>query len=1133
MADRVGTTNFLAGLVMVVFLSCYSLSSFATVAEIVSIAGKGEFKERVDTQWRAAYIKQAISVESFVRTGDLSAMAVLFGDRTQIRLAQNSMLQIKRPDREGADNVIRLDLGRAWTQAKRAPPQSSKPAKRLVMETPSAIAGIRGTDWEMEVDAQGRARLTVLHGEVEFFNELGSVVVRDKEQALAEKGKAPVKLQLFNPAERVQWVTSYRVDLARYPELETLDKLDLSQEVSELRRVVDSLRRQHMQEAHQRLSRLAEMSDLQFAATFLLLADFSIYLGDLQRAADVLRQGNRRFPADPRFDAQLARVALYRDDMAAAREWLAIGLARHPDSAEVHLARGEVARVEGEAMQAEHAYRQAVRLAADDSRGWHGLGVVESEREDIKPGRRFLLKALELDGQSAATLGELGTLETFANNFDRANHYYERALTLLPDNYVGLTGLGLLQLKAGETEQALDSLLRANLMEPNYARATVYLAVAYYQLGQHETALQMLSRAAELDRLDPLPHLLASMIHTDLVDPGRAVGEAREAMRLMPYLKSLNQVANDQKGAANLGNALAQFGLEDWALNYAQQSYNPFWAGSHLFLADRYLGKFNKNSELMQGYLTDPVVFGASNRFQTLLPKPGAYLSVGMLASQNDDLRATTPNFIANGYVVDRVPLAWFVEGRRTRLAETLAGEGNIMTAAVGSALREDVGIFAFASRFDAEVRGASTPLSSNRVGGQENRLDMGFNYKLSPVSQSWFKLGFGEETARHDTTDLRGAMTASSSFAFEPRNEDVQYRHSLRLGEAEWSWGLEYARIDKRFSLASETSSSALRTTSREEGDETDDSVLAYLVDRHRLTDALLLDIGLHAGRYTKNTDSVTRVNQNGAAYVDSRGEDYARTGIYPRLGLSYQAMPGEVWRLAYQRWLRPNVASTLSPVATAGVPLDDQIVLPGGEMARWRLQWEREFSNRGFVSLFLDAKRVHNLGQPGNVLNQRQEVADLDRLRNRAALQFQTYGETLEQPPTFLKGNIVSAGMGINRLLTATLSASLNYVYREAENTHPWFDGFDLPYLPRRQLTLGMSWAGPKRLLVQAQAIYRSRRYTDENNSAELMAGWDAALKANWQSADKRWLLEAYAMNLLSKNEPTALGINAVWRY
>ena len=84
-------------------------------------------------------------------------------------------------------------------------------------------------------------------------------------------------------------------------------------------------------------------------------------------------------------------------------------------------------------------------------------------------------------------------------------------------------------------------------------------------------------------------------------------------MRL-PYLKSLNPLASDSQGSANLGKALGDFGMEHWARAYANASYYPLWAGSHFFMADRYESDFSRRSELFQGYLTDPTVFGANTK---------------------------------------------------------------------------------------------------------------------------------------------------------------------------------------------------------------------------------------------------------------------------------------------------------------------------------------------------------------------------------------------------------------------------------------------------------------------------------------------------------------------------------------
>ena len=102
--------------------------------------------------------------------------------------------------------------------------------------------------------------------------------------------------------------------------------------------------------------------------------------------------------------------------------------------------------------------------------------------------------------------------------------------------------------------------------------------------------------------------------------------------------------------------------LEAWARSTAHESYLPFWGGSHLFLADRYAGEFDRRSELMQGFITDPMVFGASNRFQSLLGEPGSHGTLSMRYNSSDDLHLIEPVLTLNGYGVSPVPAAYFVD---------------------------------------------------------------------------------------------------------------------------------------------------------------------------------------------------------------------------------------------------------------------------------------------------------------------------------------------------------------------------------------------------------------------------------------------------------------------------------------
>ena len=106
-------------------------------------------------------------------------------------------------------STMRLSLGRAWAQTKRAPDS------RFNLETPAAVAAIRGTDWELDVDASAKTLLAVFSEQVEFSNAKGSVTLASNAAALAEVGRAPVKILLSNPRDCIRWVNALKADPLR------------------------------------------------------------------------------------------------------------------------------------------------------------------------------------------------------------------------------------------------------------------------------------------------------------------------------------------------------------------------------------------------------------------------------------------------------------------------------------------------------------------------------------------------------------------------------------------------------------------------------------------------------------------------------------------------------------------------------------------------------------------------------------------------------------------------------------------------------------------------------------------------------------------------------------------------------
>ena len=188
-------------------LQSLAVIAAGAAAEIIDLQGQGDQRTASAAEWRPARQAQMLSAGDFVRTRDAARMALVFADETQLRLHQNTVLQVKTIATAGQPvTTLRLDAGRAWTQTRR--PAGSP----LQMETPAATAAIRGTDWHISVEPDGRTLLTVLSGTVDFGNDQGRIAVGASEAAYAEVGKAPVKLVLGQPRDRVQWVNALQAD---------------------------------------------------------------------------------------------------------------------------------------------------------------------------------------------------------------------------------------------------------------------------------------------------------------------------------------------------------------------------------------------------------------------------------------------------------------------------------------------------------------------------------------------------------------------------------------------------------------------------------------------------------------------------------------------------------------------------------------------------------------------------------------------------------------------------------------------------------------------------------------------------------------------------------------------------------
>jgi tetratricopeptide (TPR) repeat protein len=1105
-------------LALAALLAC-AAPVLADDAEIISLVGKGDTRESAQAQWQPAAVKTKLQGGWFARTREQSQMALMLRDRSVVRLSQLSILNIKGMG--PPTTRVALPQGRAWASSKQPAPEVAKVRATpiLEVETPAGIAYVRGTDWEIAVEPDGSALVTVLSGEVELANEQGRVSVGPNEQGRAAPGRAPVKTLLSSAAERVQWVTSYRPQPRRW----------VPQMPAGLEPAARAIEAQEFAQA------LALLSRERSAQAALLHADLQLFLGEAERAIALLEP----HAGDPMAAALLARAYMISGRFDDAQHTLD----RHSANAEILLAKGELARLRGDPAATLQAAQEVLKLEPRNAEAWYVIGRVHAEREYARAAREALARAIELGPEQAAYRAELGTLETFANEFGAAERALAAALERAPDDYVALTGLGVLQLKRGDAGAALESFLKAGVMEPRYARAALFAGVAQYQLGNRARALEAFDKAAALDDKDPLPHLVKSLAYFDALELGRAIEAAREAQARMANLKSLNQLLSDQKGNANVGSALAAFGLEEWAQAYAYDAYSPYWAGSPLFLADRFSGTFNKNSELFKGFLSDPAVFGASNRWSSIVPVPGNYGMVEAFA-RRDFIDEAGVGATLNGYRVTPVPVSYVGAVEKThgdsrmntRDADgRMEADGDNLVLGLGLKPTHELALFGFAnaSNLEGTIADAASGLTDDRFSVDRRRFDVGANYKFSPTNHAWLKVGAGTEdlpvSGALRSQDVADSLNTAfgttvfgpdgrlNRFRSEQEQRDVQWRHTFDAGaDTQLSWGLEYARAEKPISMELEFLPVRLRL----DHDNRLESRSAWASGRVRLSGTLEAQLDAHY----QDTESSFRTRQElevvpgGTLPLPTSEGTTERQEINPRAGIKWRPSGGHTVRLAGQVWRKPAGVGTLAPLDTVGIAVDDRVVAAGGRLSRGRLQHEIELGRATFLQWFADAKHVHNLDDPGSALARDLQLDQLERLRVRR----RTYAVPLdyfEDTPQFGEGDIASFGAAANRLLTPRTALAARYVYAKSKNTGEGFGGSPLPYHPRHYLNATLTWQPWARTVLGAATTYRSHRFTDEDNETRLDAGWNLGLQAYWESDDKRVSLGALIDQVVSK--------------
>jgi|GEM_PF-740789 len=432
-------------LVFILAVSTIEVSKSAvegSLGVVAGIKGKLTVKRAEEAMRQEAFLRMQLYEGDIVETARNSKGCIVFKDGTHMKLNELTSVTLVKSQKTSKmsakklPSLIKVLVGEIWMQIK-------KQKGKAEIETPVAVAAIRGTELDVKVEEAGRTIFTVVDGEVELKNNYGMVILKNSEQSIVEAGKAPLPPQKIEVEQFIRWIKDVRLHLT---ETIPLSFKNLQERTSALGKAEDMIK-----------------AGESVGTANLILGKVALDNGDLEKAKEYFKQAGLNGIKSPELYLRIADIDFLNEDWDSART----------------------------------KYTEIINKFPEESYGYSRLAKVEMGELNLTDASDLFNKALKLRKDNVEAIIGLGICNFLEGNFIKALKHFKKALKADPLNSTAYQDLAMVYSILGREEESLSALNKAIELDPSNVELIINLGAEYGKQKNFNEAEKFLKTALE------------------------------------------------------------------------------------------------------------------------------------------------------------------------------------------------------------------------------------------------------------------------------------------------------------------------------------------------------------------------------------------------------------------------------------------------------------------------------------------------------------------------------------------------------------------------------------------------------------------------------------------------------------